>query len=307
MRSSRKAFRLLALIGVLALVFAACGSNNDNKSSSTTTTPVNKGSITVAGSDFAEQDVVANIYAEALRAKGYTVTVKPHLGKREVVQPALQAGDVDLLPEYVGSLLEYLQKGSSSPDLSASVTKLRELIKDKGLTAFEPAPAYDANALVVTKATADKYHLVNVSDLKPVASQLTWGGPPECPTRPLCQIGYKDTYGITFKSFKALDSGGPITKKALTDGSVDVALLFSSDVPENTVVLKDDKNLQPAENLIPVIRTQKATEDVKTILNSVSSQLTLDELVDLNHKVSGDQKLDPADVAKDWAKEYKLA
>jgi osmoprotectant transport system substrate-binding protein len=289
----------------LALLLAACGDSNDNDSSSDTTAAKAKGSLTIAGTDFPEQDIVANIYAEALRAEGFTVTLKPHLGKREVVQAALQSGEVDLLPEYVGSLLEFLQKGSASSDLDASVTKLRDLIKDKGLTALDPAPAFDANALVVTKATADKYHLSNVSDLKAVAAQLTWGGPPECPTRPLCAIGYKDKYGIEFKSFKALDAGGPITKKALTDGSIDVALLFSSDVPENTVVLKDDKSLQPAENIVPVIRTAKATAEVRAALNTISKKLTLDELVELNHKVSGDQKLDPADVARDWYAEYK--
>ena len=304
MRSYRKGVRFAVLAVVATVVLAGCG--KDDKKSSTATT-VAKGSITIAGSDFVEQDIVSNIYAVALRAKGYTVTVKPHLGKREVVQPALQSGEVDVLPEYVGSLLEYLQKGSATPDLAASVAKLRELIKAKNLTALEAAPAYDANALVVTKATADKYKLDKVSDLTSVASQLTWGGPPECPTRPLCAIGYKDTYGLNFKSFKALDAGGPITKKALTDGDVDVALLFSSDVPENTVILKDDKSLQPAENLIPVLRTEKATADVSKILNAVSEKLTLDELVDLNHKAAGADHPDPATLATDWAKEYKLA
>jgi len=295
---------LVALVAGLALVSAACG--DDSSSSSDTTKPASKGSITVAGSDFVEQDVVANIYAAALRKIGYTVTVKPHLGKREIVQPALQNGEVDVLPEYVGSLLEYLEKGSSSTDLSASVTKLRSLLAGKNLTALDPAGAYDANALVVTKATADKYKLEKVSDLTAVASRLSLGGPPECPTRPLCAPGYKDKYGIEFKSFKPLDGGGPITKKALTDGSIDVALLFSSDIPADTVVLKDDKNLQPAENLIPVLRTDKAKADVTAALNAVSQKLTLDELVELNQKVNGADKPDPADVANDWAKEYKV-
>jgi osmoprotectant transport system substrate-binding protein len=307
MRSYRKGFRFAVLAVVATVVLAGCGKDDDKSASDSSDTTVAKGSLTIAGSDFVEQDIVSNIYAVALRAKGYTVTVKPHLGKREVVQPALQSGEVDVLPEYVGSLLEYVQKGSATPDLAASVAKLRELLKPKNLTALEAAPAYDANALVVTKATADKYKLEKASDLTAVASQLTWGGPPECPTRPLCAIGYKDKYGLNFKSFKALDSGGPITKKALTDGDVDVALLFSSDVPENTVILKDDKSLQPAENLIPVLRTEKATADVTKILNAVSEKLTLEELVDLNHKASGADKPDPATLANDWAKEYKLA
>jgi osmoprotectant transport system substrate-binding protein len=283
---------VLVVVAVAALLLSGCSSS--------------KKSLVVAGSDFAEQDVVANIYAGALRAKGFSVTVKPHLGKREVVQPALQKGDVDILPEYVGSLLEYLQAGSSSSDLSASVTKLKSLLAAKKLTALDPAPAYDADALVVTKATADKYHLVKVSDLAAVASQLTFGGPPECPTRPLCQPGYKTKYGLSFKSFKPLDVGGPLTKQALTGNSIDVGLLFSSDIPDNTVVLVDDKGLQPAENIIPVLRTVKTDAKLTAALNAVSKELTLAELVDLNKKVTGDQKQDPADAAADWLKEYKL-
>jgi osmoprotectant transport system substrate-binding protein len=305
MRSFRRGVGLAAAAVLCVAALAACGDNNDNKSSSPDTQP--KGSITVAGSDFVEQDIVANIYAVALRAKGYTVTVKPHLGKREVVQPALQSGEVDLLPEYAASLLEYLKVGSSSGDLNAEITTLKSLLSAKGLTVLDAAGAYDANALVVTKATADKYHLTKISDLTPIASQLTFGGPPECPTRPKCLIGYKATYSLNFKTFKPLDVAGPISKKALTDGSVDVALLLSSDVPENTVVLQDDKQLQGAENLIPVIRTAKNSAAVTAALNAVSKALTLDELIDLNRKAAAPDKPDAAKLAEDWAKEYKLA
>jgi osmoprotectant transport system substrate-binding protein len=286
------------------LLFAACGDDNDDGDSSSATTAGDKGSLTIAGSDFGEQDIVANIYASALLHKGYKVTVKPHLGKRETVQPALQSGDVDLMAEYVGSLLEYLQAGSATSDLTASVTKLRELLAPKKLTALEAAGAYDANALVVTKATADKYKLTNTSDLAKVASQLTFGGPPECPTRPLCAPGYKAKYGIEFKTFKPLDVAGPITKKALTDGDIDVALLLSSDLPSGTVLLKDDKNLQPAENLIPVIRTDKLNDEIKGVLNEVSSKLTVDELIELNQKAASPDKPDAADLATQWVEEY---
>jgi osmoprotectant transport system substrate-binding protein len=299
MRSSRRTFGLIAVVAAIALLVSGCG--NDNKSSKA------KGSITVAGSDFSEQDIVANIYAVALRAKGYTVTVKPHLGKRAVVMPALESGEVDVLPEYAASLLTTYLKGTSSGDISAEVTQLKALLKGKGITVLEPAGAYDANALVVTKATADRYHLKKISDLAPIASQLSFGAPPECPTNPKCLIGYKETYGVTFKKVESLDVGGPISKKALTDGSVDVVQLLSSDVPENTVVLEDDKHLQGAENILPVIRTVKVTPEVTAALNAVSKALTLEELIDLNRKAAGPDKPDPAKLAEDWAKEYKLA
>lgn len=299
MRSSRRMTRLTALVAAAVLLFAACGDDDDG----TDVASGEQGSLTVAGSDFLEQDIVANIYAAALRHRGYDVTVKPHLGKREVVQPALENGEVDVLPEYVGSLLEYLEKGSATGDLDASVEKLRDLLEPKKLTALDPAEAYDANALVVTKATAEEHNLKKTSDLAAVAKDLTLGGPPECPTRPLCAPGYKDKYGIEFKTFKPLDAGGPITKKALTDGDIDVALLFSSDVPADTVVLEDDKGLQPAENLIPVIRTDKATDDVKEILNKVSAALSLEDLVELNAEANSPAKPDPADLAEAWVEE----
>jgi osmoprotectant transport system substrate-binding protein len=130
------------------------------------------------------------------------------------------------------------------------------------------------------------------------------GGPPECPTRPLCLVGYKAKYGLEFKEFKPLDVTGPVTKKALTDGDIDVALLLSSDVPQGTVILEDDKGLQPAENLIPVIRTDKVTDEIRDILNAVSEKLTLEELVELNQEAASDEKPDPADLAEAWVEEY---
>jgi osmoprotectant transport system substrate-binding protein len=303
MRSRRKALWLIVVAALAAALLAGCG-NGDKKSSTATTKA--KGSLTIAGSDFVEQDIVANIYAAALRAKGYTVTVKPHLGKREVVQTSLQSGDIDVAPEYAASLIAFLN-GTSSGDISAEMTQLKTLLGPKNITALDPAPAYDANALVVTKATADKYHLTKISDLTPIASKLSLGAPPECPTRPKCLIGYKATYGLNFKKVEALDVAGPISKKALTDGSVDVVQLLSSDVPENTVVLVDDKQLQGAENLIPVVRTAKLTPEITAALNAVSKALTLDELIDLNRKAAAPDKPDPSKLADDWAKEYKLA
>ena len=305
MRSGRKRSLLLILGVISALVIAGCGDDNDDSASDTTAKPANKGSLTIALTDFPEQDIVANIYAEALRAKGYTINLKTGLSTRELLQPALESGQVDIAAEYVGSWLEYLQKGSATSDLDASTAKLRDLVKGKGITVLNPAGAYDANAIVVTKATADKYKLSKVSDLKPVASQLTFGAPPECPTRPLCLIGLKEKYGLTFKKVEPI-AKDPLRKTALTDGSIDVALLFSSSLPDGGVALEDDQHLQPAENLIPAVRTAKLSDDIKDALNAVSEKLTLDELKELNHEADVN-KTEPADLAKKWAKEYDVA
>jgi osmoprotectant transport system substrate-binding protein len=299
-----RGFLVGAIVLALAVVTAACGDSGGEDNSSDTTVAKEKGSIVVGSTNFSEQLIVAQIYGKALEHDGYKVTVRANLGTRDIVFPALENGQIDLVAEYVGTLLTFL-KGAPTPDLQSSTTALREALKAKNLSALEPAPAYDANALVVTKAKAAELKLVNVSDLAAKASTLTLGGPPECPQRPLCLPGYESKYGLKFKTFKPLDSGGPITKKALTDGDIDVALLFSSSVPKDTVVLKDDKSLQPAENIVPVIRTEKTNADVEKVLNAISEKLTVEEIGALNLKVDVDKE-DPADVAEQWLKDNGL-
>jgi osmoprotectant transport system substrate-binding protein len=154
--------------------------------------------ITVGSANFSEQEIVANMYAMILQNNSATVTTKFKLGSREVVAPALENGDIDVYPEYVGTYLTFLG-GTATSDLDETVTALRAVAEPKGITVLEPSPAEDINALVVTKATADKYSLVNISDLTTVPDQLTMGGPPECPERPFCILGFEQTYGLTFK------------------------------------------------------------------------------------------------------------
>ncbi|HEX6512437.1 MAG TPA: ABC transporter substrate-binding protein, partial [Chloroflexota bacterium] len=180
------------------------------------------------------------------------------------------------------------------------------------LTVLDYSPALDANGFVVTKATADKNNLKKMSDLAPVASQMVLGGPPECPQRPFCQPGLKDTYGLNFKDFKSLDAGGPLTVAALDASQVQVALLFTTDpniIVKNYVLLDDDKHLQGADNVAPVVRNQllnSAPADFKTTLNGVSAKLTTAGLTDLDKQVSVDKK-DPKDVAGAWLKTNGLA
>ena len=307
MRKSRRWALVLVLL-LLALAAGACGDDDDEEKAGGATTTVAKGRIVVGSTNFPEQLIVANMYAQLLEHHGFDVELRPNLGNREIVQPALQNGEIDVLPEYVGTLLEFLQKGSATPDVAVSVTKLRELLAPKGLTALEPAPAVDSNALVVTKKTATDKKLAKISDLAPIGGTLVLGGPPECPTRPLCLVGFEGVYGIKFKEFKALDSGGPITKEALEKGQIDVALLFSSDgavAARGFVVLEDDKHLQPADNVIPVIRTDKVTPDLQKALNELSAELTTAELSELNKRVDVD-KADPEDVAQSFLEEHKL-
>ncbi len=154
-------------------------------------------SITVGSADFSEQEIVANMYADVLEARGADVTRTFRLGSREVVNPALESGEVDVVPEYVGSLLTFLG-GTPSSDLDQSLADLQAALESMGLVALTPSPAEDKNALVVTQETADQYGLATISDLGAVSETLVLGGPPECPERPLCILGFEEVYGLQF-------------------------------------------------------------------------------------------------------------
>jgi len=256
--------------------------------------------------------LLGEIYAQALEAKGAKITRKLNLGNREIVQPALQSGQIDVLAEYLATLVKFLDKSADpTTDKAKAASVLQGLLTPKGLTVLDAANATDQNGIVVTKATADKYSLKKVSDLSAVAKDLVFGGPPECPNREFCAIGLKNTYGITFKDFKPLDTGGPLTIAALEGKQIDVALLFTSDsaiAAKGLVLLDDDKHLQLADNIAPVVRTEllnKDGGDIKKLLNSVSAKLSQSELNDLNKQVNVDKK-DSKDVAAAWLKKQGL-
>ncbi|HKW60354.1 MAG TPA: ABC transporter substrate-binding protein [Candidatus Dormibacteraeota bacterium] len=274
---------LLAGIAALALVAAACGSTGPSTSS-------NKGNITVAGFNFAESSILAELYAQALEHDGYTVTRKLRLGTREVVGPAIKSGQIDLYPGYAATDLEFYNSGAgeASGDVNATVQKLNIRLQSLGIEALNPSAAVDQNAFAVTKATAQKYNLTKLSDLAAVGNQLVLGAGPECPTRPFCLPGLEKTYGIHFKDFKALDTDGPATRAAFANGTIQVGLVFSSDSDLNKlglVVLQDDKHLENADNVVPIIRTKVATDEVKSVLNKISAALDTKTLVTLNGQV----------------------
>jgi len=274
----------VAALAALAILAAACGSTGT--SGGTT----NKGTLTIAGFDFAESSILGQLYGQELAHNGYTVNYKARLGKREVVAPAIKAGQIDMYPGYAATDLEYYNSaaGEATGDVTATVQKLNARLQPLGLEALTPSPAVDQNAFAVTKATATKYNLSKLSDLAAVGSELVLGAGPECPTRPFCQPGLEKTYGIHFKSFKSLDTDGPLTRAALANNTIQVGLVFSSDSDLNKlglVVLQDDKHLENADNVVPIIRTKVATDEVKSFLNKVSSNLTTDQLVTLNGHV----------------------
>src|SRR5437660_5797097 len=304
----RWAFRaLMSSILGLSLIGSACGSSGGGSPASSSG---NKGTITVAGFNFPESNILANVYGGALHGIGYTVNYKPSLGAREVVAPALERGDIDMYIGYAATDLEFYNgaKGEATPDAAQTVTKLNTYLEPKSLKALTAAPAIDTNAFAVLKS--GKYGKnTKLSDLTSVASQMTLGGPPECPQRPFCQLGLQKTYGLNFKGFKPLDSGGPLTKTALDQGDIDIGLIFSSDSAYSTgkyVQLEDDKHLQNADNVVPVIKTAKANADVTALLNEIDGKLTTQDLISLNKSADVD-KQDPDVIAKKWLMDHSYA
>ena len=195
------------------------------------------GSVVVGAANFAESATLGEIYAGALRAAGYDASVRT-IGNRETYLPALLAGDeIMVVPEYVGTLTEFLNKRANGPDapaqasgdLEVTMAALTALGDDAGLVFGEPAEAADQNAFAVTQAFVDEYEVSTLSELAALDLDITLGGPPECPERPFCQPGLEDVYGLTITEFTSLDAGGPLTKAALRAGEITLGLVFSSD------------------------------------------------------------------------------
>jgi osmoprotectant transport system substrate-binding protein len=262
--------------------------------------------IVVGSADFPESQLLATIYAKALAAKGVPVETKLNIGSREVYIPALLDGSIDLLPEYAGATLNYLDKSATAHSPSDVAAALKAALP-KGISMLTPSAAQDSDGIAVTRKTAEKYKLKTIADLTPVASQLVLGGPPEWKTRKEGMIGLKDLYGIEFKSLRALDVGGPLTLAALVNDQVQVANLFSTDpaIAENDLVMLEDvKNLFSAQNIVPVIATPKVSDVVTKTLDAVSAALTTTDLVVMNGRLANHDSFDV--VAGDWLAKHKL-
>ncbi len=250
---------------------------------------------------FAENQLVAEMYAQVLEDAGFTVGREFDLSSREVSQSALESGQIDLKPEYLSSLLLFLDssaEGSSDPAEVAG--QVGERLEPEGVTVLTPSPAQDTNQFVANAKTAQEFDLTTLSSLTAVADRLSIGAPPECPLRPFCMRGLRDVYGILFEDFDPLDAGGPLTVAALKSDEVQIGLMFSTDpsIEANGFIpLLDDKHLQDAENITPVIRTEKLSAQVRRRLDAVSARLSSDTVTELVGKVVIDGQ-DAAAVAR---------
>lgn len=283
----------------LALALSACGAGDDPLSDDSASAA---STITIGSANFAESELLGEIYAQALEAKQVKVKRSFNIGARELYLKALQDGSIDLLPEYNGALLSALAKGGAPEGISKPEDVLAALKKvlPAGTEVLQQSAAEDKDTLSVTQATATRYHLATIDDLKPVAGQLTVGAGPEWAERYQGLKGLKSLYGVQFKKFKPLDAGGPLTLSALVKGNIDVGNIFSTDsgiATDKLVVLQDPRNLYLAENILPLIRSQAANPTVTGALDAVSAKLTTGNLTTYLARVQVDKQDTPA-VAK---------
>jgi osmoprotectant transport system substrate-binding protein len=299
------------LAGTLALGAAACGDDlqSNDSGSSGSDSNAKQQSVTVGSANFPENVVLAEVYAGALEAKGLSVDKKLNVGSREAIFPAMERGDINVLPEYTGALLSYVSKGkATAKDTAGQVDALKSDLPAK-LTLLEPSAAEDKDTVTCTKEVVDQHSLTSLEDLAKVSKQLVMGGPPELAKREGFGIkGLKQVYGIEFKQFRPLDVAGPLTVSALKSGKVDCANLFStqSAIPENGFVsLEDPKGLVESEAVVPLIAKDAATPEASDALNAVSQKLTTENLKEMVKRVEVD-KDDAATVADDFLSENGL-
>ena len=296
---------LLAAAVVGSLVACSSGGGNPLESSQAPSSP---GTITVGSANFLENVLLGQMYAIALTKAGYKVDTKLNIGSREVIYDQVEKGALSVLPEYNGALLAYVDPKDTASSLDAVTSALASKLP-KSLALLTPSPAEDKDTVVVRKETADKDKLASIADLVPVAPEMNFGGAPEDRTRQQGLVGLEQDYGLKFKSFKALDTAGPLTITALANGDVDAALLYST-TPEITsrgfVALTDPKNVFGVQNVVPLINSAAVDTKARDILNKISAALDTTTLTQLNKRVQIDNE-DAAVVAEDWLKTKGLA
>jgi osmoprotectant transport system substrate-binding protein len=290
--------RMLALGASMLVLASACSTGGGSKPT-----------IKIGSDAFYESKLMAEIYGQALEAKGYTVDRTGFgIGSRKVSAPALESGKFDLKPEYIGSGLAFYDATKTTGDPAANAAALQTILNGKGggITVLDYAPAADQNAFVVTKATADSLHLATLSDTTAVQSQLKFGVATDCATNPVCATALKSAYGLDLSNALPLSACDQPMVDALTAGTITVGELCSTqpDILKNGwVVLTDDKHTQPADNIAPLVRNDLLSKVDKAsfekILNDVSAKMTTADLLSLNSEFVFDKK-DIAVIAKEW-------
>ena len=298
----KRTIMLTAATAVAALTLAACGGGSDPTKAAdggATGGSASSTTITVGSADFSESQLLGEIYAGALKAKGVDVKTRPNIGSREVYLKALQDKSIDIVPEYTGSLLTFLKGNSQNNDPNSVYTALKTALP-ADLVALDKSTAEDKNSLVVTKDSAAKFSLKSIADLKAKEGEITVAAPPEFQSRAQGMPGLKSQYDITLKELRPLK--GKAIVDALLGGQAQVGLIFSTDpsiVTNGFVTLEDPKLLFGSDNVVPLVRKDKVTDTITGALNAVSAKLDTPTLADLVKQVDVDKK-DASAVAKDF-------
>ncbi len=295
---------LVVLAALIAFLATACGSAN----------PLGSGeisgdlkSIKVGSADFPESKIIAEIYAQALEANGFEVSRQFGIGSRETYVPAVKDHSIDLIPEYTGNLLQYFDKNTKATDPDSVLLALYRALPGD-LSILTPSPANDQDTVAVTSETAAKWNLKTIADLAEHSAEVKFGAPSEFLNRTEGLPGLKEKYGLDVApaNFIAIsDGGGPATVRALVDGTVTAADIFSTSpaIPQNKlVVLEDPKNNFLAANVVPLVASQKLSDQLKTVLDAVSAKLSTEALIEMNIETSGNSGIDPEEAAAKWIK-----
>ncbi|ANY07634.1 ABC transporter substrate-binding protein [Pseudonocardia sp. HH130630-07] len=288
--------KLVTLLVVAAFALAGCG--GDPLAGSDTDPDV----VAIGSGNFTESQLLAEVYAIALRDAGVQVEDPVAIGSREAYFPALQDGSVDLIPDYSGALLTYLDEESTAVEPDDVYTALQQALPPE-LLLGRMSEAENKDAVVVTRETATRLNLRSIADLAPHCPELTFGGGPEFRTRTDGIPGLAKNYGCAFKDYRSLDSGGPLTVAALEGDDVQAANLFTTDpaLPQNDFVpLADPKENFAAQNVVPVMAQRKATPQVRAVLDRISGELSTEELLAMNAEAAGPDKPALRTVAADW-------
>ncbi|KAA9393304.1 ABC transporter substrate-binding protein [Kocuria coralli] len=295
----RHAVLPLAVAGLFLL--SACGGGDPLADDDQSTQA--DGSVTVGSADFPESQIIAELYAGVLEDAGVETSTEPGIGAREAYIGALEDGSIDLVPDYTGNLLLYVDPESSAASAEEIMNELPDALSD-GLMVLEASEAENKDAMVVTQQTADEYSLTSIADMAPVCGQLVIAGPPEFQERAYGLSGLEENYGCVPQSFEPInDGGGTLTVEALTRGDVDVADIFTTTPAieeQDLVVLEDPENNFLAQQVIPLTAEGRLPEGAEDALNELSAKLTTQDLIELNQAISGDGAVSPQQAAQDW-------
>lgn len=318
MRPSLTTLRLLAGAAGLAVALSACGGDDAGDASSEGgDAAATSETITVGGATFTESAIMMEMYKALLEDGGYTVEVKP-VENRELYAPELESGSIDVVPEYAATLADYLNRDINGPDaepvatgdVDETVEALRPLAEQKGLEVLEPADAANQNAFFVTEDFAKEHDLTTLSDLAALDQPIVLAGTQECPERPKCELGLEQVYGLEITEDLPLGFGSVQNKQAVVEGDAQLGLAGTTDGTLGAlglVVLEDDKSLQNADNLVPVVNAEgpAGSDEVAELLNTLSETLTTEDLAELNRMVDEDRE-QAADVAMAYLEEQGL-